>query len=59
MDGVELLPDTTGDESGVGWGEPVDPGRPAPASDADDGTGAADAATRRLLDERPPHHVAP
>jgi hypothetical protein len=35
------LPDQTSDESDVGWGEP--------AEDDDD--------VRRLLSERPPHHV--
>ena len=38
-----LLPGAP-DDSDVGWGEPV------PREDDDD------AAVRRLLDERPPHH---
>jgi hypothetical protein len=38
-----LLPDVTGDETDVGWGD-----------DASDET--ADDAVERLLRERPPHH---
>jgi len=36
------LPDQTVDDTDVGWGD-------APSADDDD--------VRRLLDERPPHHV--
>ncbi|CAM4018752.1 hypothetical protein NOGI109294_22505 [Nocardiopsis gilva] len=39
-DGLEILPDTTSDERGPGWGEHV--------SDTDDDTA-------RLLEDRPPH----
>ncbi|MBB6170829.1 hypothetical protein HNR23_000889 [Nocardiopsis mwathae] len=41
-DGMEILPDTTGDERGAGWGERV----PDAGVDAD---------TARLLEDRPPH----
>jgi len=37
------LPDQTVDDTDVGWGDD------APSADEDD--------VRRLLDERPPHHV--
>jgi hypothetical protein len=41
----ELLPEQTADDADAGWGDPPDD-----ANDEDD---------RRLLDERPPHHVEP
>jgi hypothetical protein len=42
-DRFELLPETSSDERGEGWGEE------RPASSADD--------LRRFLDEKPPHHL--
>ena len=45
-DEAPVLPDRSDDERDIGWG--------GPAGDAHDDE---DEATRRLLDERPPHHL--
>jgi hypothetical protein len=48
--GEPLLPDTTSDESDVGWGDD---------ERAHDQDGGADEDDERLKAERPPHHDRP